>query len=734
MYKLILFCGLIAVASFSALSQQPGTTPPPSEQQVVRINTNLIQIDVTVTDKDGKIVAGLRPEDFELYENGEIQKIANFSFVSKISGGSTVGGPGSNGAPNTATNGGSTPLKRGVVRRTIALVVDDLNLSFASVYYTRKALEKFVDEEMQPDDLVAVIHTGGGVGALQQFTSDKRLLKAAIASIRWNPFSALDALSSVGQTDTEVSDRFTRESDQLMYGKQNTVIHPHDNVDEVQKASRDSAKNAAAAQKALYAQSSIGALRYIISGMANLPGRKALMLFSDGINIGDTMNNKSSAPAIFDFMQELTDAANRSSVIMYTFDTRGMQSTQAYAASDNSYEIIDGHRSQKLRERDRDFRDSQDGLVYLADQTGGKALLNSNDLNGGIRRALDEQAGYYLLGYVPDADTFDTSKRKFNKFEVKLKQPGLKVSYRSGFFSNDPGNDIRPQLAAEKQIAESLMSPFAENEIALNINALYANDPTQGAYIRSFVHIDARDLKFSDATDGWRTAAFDIAAVTFGNNGVPEDHIESTYTIKAKGPTFDSILANGFVYALMLPIKKAGFYQYRVALRDTATGKIGTGSQVVSIPDLSKQRLTLSSMAVENVSQSTWQLITQGKVGNGTGQTQLRSTLLYDTVLRNFRPGTVLRYGFEVYDAKSDGSKNVHLETQANITQNDRLIIKGNPNRYDASDPAGVAIPRVTGAMMLREDLKPGEYVLEVTVTDTVSKQATKQLFPFAIN
>lgn len=728
--KLFLF-GSIAAISLSIRGQQPSPTLVPDDQ-VVRINTDLIQIDVTVTDKAGKVVAGLKPDDFELYENGQLQKIASFSFVSRIAGGAAVNGGDSVSAPSAGNVGTSRPT-RNAVRRTIALVVDDLNLSFASVYYTRKALEKFVDEQMQPDDLVAVIHTGGGVGALQQFTSDKRLLKAAIASIRWNPFSSIDALSSVAQNDTEITERFNSESDQVASGnaKQYTLIHPHDNVDQVQKASRDSDKNAAAAQKAIYAQGSIGAIKYIIDGMDKLPGRKAMLLFSDGINIGETMNNKSRSSAIFDFMQEVTDAANRSSVVLYTFDARGMQQSQAFSASDSTYEVIDGHRTQKLKERDRDFKDSQDGLVYLADQTGGKALLNSNDLNGGISRALDEQAGYYLLAYVPDADTFDASKRRFNKFEVKVKQPGLKVSYRSGFF-NQPGAQVRPQLTAEGQMAESLMSPFAQSDIALNINALFASDPTQGPYVRSFLHIDARNLKFSDTPDGWKTAAFDVAAVAFGTNGVPVDHIETNYTIKAKGPTYDSMLANGFVYVLMLPIKKPGVYQYRVALRDSATNKIGTASQVIDIPDLSKQRLTISSLAVENVSMSTWQLINQGKVGNSTGQAQLKSTLLYDTVLRQFRPGTVLRYGFETYNVRLDPKKNIRLQIQATILQDGKVVINGNVNGYESADLTNV--PRVSGALTLRDDLKPGEYVLEIDVTDTVSKQTTKQLFPFSID
>jgi VWFA-related protein len=712
-------CGITA--------QQPAPTATPDDQ-VVKINTDLIQIDVTVLDKDGKVVKDLTADDFELFENGQRQKISNFLFVSKTVAGATAG---NSDDPAAAANTNSpVQLKREDVRRTIALVVDDLNLSFASVFYARKALLRFVDEQMQPGDLVAVIRTGGGVGALQQFTSNKQLLRAAIQKIRWDPFSELNALSPVSQTDTEVTERFVTESDQLVYGKKNTtVIHPHDNIDEIQKMSRNAAKNSRAAAQAVYTQSSLGTLRYIIDGMKNLPGRKAMMLFSDGINISESMNNKSTAPAIFDLLQSITDAANRSSVVFYTFDTRGLQS-MSIAASDNTYEIIDGHREQKVLERTREFKDKQDGLVYMAEQTGGKALLNSNDLTGGISRALDEQAGYYLLGYVPDSDTFDAKKRRFNKFEIKLKRPGLSVSYRSGFFSNDPGNNQKPQLDIDRQVADALMSPFSQSDISLNINALYALDPTSGPYVRSFLHIDARDLAFSDTADGWKTSTFDVAAVAFGNNGVPVDHVHSTYTIKSRGPTYDAMLKNGFVYVLMLPIKKPGVYQYRVALRDASTGKLGTASQVIGIPDLSKQNLTMSSMAVEDVSIPTWQLINQGKVGNGTGQTQLKSTLLYDTVLRQFAANTVLRYGFEVYNARSDGGKGASLEIEANILQDDKVIFQGNANKFES---AAGQLPRVSGALTLSDKLQPGEYALEVKVKDLVTKQQTKQLFPFQI-
>jgi len=139
----------------------------------------------------------------------------------------------------------------------------------------------------------------------------------------------------------------------------------------------------------------------------------------------------------------------------------------------------------------------------------------------------------------------------------------------------------------------------------------------------------------------------------------------------------------------------------------------------------------MSSMAVEDVTIPTWQLITQGKVGGGTGQTQLKSTLLYDTVLRQFAPNTMLRYGFEVYNAKLDGSRSAHLEVQANIRQNDKTITEGKIEKYDS--PAGQPA-RVSGAIMLNDKLPPGEYGLEVTIKDPAGKQEAKQVFPFQVN
>ncbi|HYO91819.1 MAG TPA: VWA domain-containing protein, partial [Pyrinomonadaceae bacterium] len=157
---------LILSLIVTAFGQTPGrqVQQPQSEQDdVVRITTNLVQIDAVVTDKKGLQVTDLKAEDFEITEDGRPQQISNLSYVS-----TPVPPAAPPEAPAVVDKNAPpvppVPLKPEQVRRTMALVVDDLGLSFESVHYVRRALRKYVDEQMQPGDMVAIIRTGGGIG------------------------------------------------------------------------------------------------------------------------------------------------------------------------------------------------------------------------------------------------------------------------------------------------------------------------------------------------------------------------------------------------------------------------------------------------------------------------------------------------------------------------------------------------------------------------------------------
>ena len=281
-----IFLTLIFSLNFTLtiFSQTPQPTATPhKEDDIVKISTNLIQIDVTVTDKNDKIITDLTADDFEIFENGKKQDITNFSFISakkevKKSKKKTI----TDIAPPQITN-----IKSGQVKRTIAIIVDDLNLSFESINFVRRALKKFVNEQMQPNDLIAIIKLSGGIGALQQFTSNKRLLNSAAKNIRWNS----NGNGGIGA--------FTRLNDNLVPADVPTGPN-------------------------IPLRIVFNSVGNIIKGMKDLSGRKSVMLISDGYDISPfqtlTLESDSRGAEVTDSqlesMKRLINLANRSSVVI----------------------------------------------------------------------------------------------------------------------------------------------------------------------------------------------------------------------------------------------------------------------------------------------------------------------------------------------------------------------------------------------------------------------------------
>src|SRR5688572_13398276 len=182
----------------NGLAQTQGPPPPmpratdqsQDKDDVVRITTNLVQIDAVVT-KDGKQVRNLKAEDFEIFQDGKKQTITSFAYISNVPTPTTSSTPDAPDVNATERDKSvpATPLKRDEPRRTVAIVVDDLGLSAESMSNVRRQLRKFVAEQMQPHDLVAIIRTGVDVGVLQQFTNDKRRLMNIVEQMRWNDCS-----------------------------------------------------------------------------------------------------------------------------------------------------------------------------------------------------------------------------------------------------------------------------------------------------------------------------------------------------------------------------------------------------------------------------------------------------------------------------------------------------------------------------------------------------------------
>ena len=703
---LFLFC-----ASLTILAQTPTVTPTPqpaNEDDVVKISTTLIQVDVTVTDKKGKIVTDLKPEDFEIFENNQKQDITNFSFVSLSP---ETAAPTSSPTPKNS-DGNAIPvppkqLKPEQIRRTIALVVDDLSLSFESVAYVRQALKKFVETQVQDGDLVAIIRTGGGIGALQQFTSDKRLLYSAIEKVRWNSLGngKIGAFEPIAPSPLE---QRKAEGDP---GVSDEQIQAERNMERSRNDFRGS----------IFATGTLGALNFIIKGMKDLPGRKSVMLMSDGFKIfTQDQSGFREGAFILDPLRKLTDLANRSSVVIYTMDARGLQTT-GLTAEDNTSEISPDQIEQRMSDRRNELIDTQDGLVYLAKQTGGTSIINNNDLNGGIRKMLEDQKGYYLIGYSPDSETFDPQKRRFNKLNIKLKRPDLKVRYRSGFFGMTDEETERPVAKTpQQQISEAITSPFAANGIELSLNTLFGNDAKYGGFMRSFLHVSAKDMKFSDEPDGSHKATFDVMAMSFGDNGLIADQIAKNYTITLKKDGYEDFLKNGFVYNFVFPVKKPGAYQMRVALRDSRSGKVGSANQFIEVPNVKKGNLTVSGILLKNLSVKEFD---DWQKGITSAETSSSTTSEADTSLRKFKHGTILRYGCEIYNVKPEITQSRALTTQIRVFRDGKTVFEGKPAPIaPQKDPQKIIS---NGALSLGSEMPAGDYVLQIVVSD-ISKGKPK--------
>ena len=329
-----------------------------------------------------------------------------------------------------------------------------------------------------------------------------------------------------------------------------------------------------------------------MNGLASLPGRKAVVLFSDGFQIiqrderGYTQLSRGR-----EFIRILIDMANRASVVFYTMDARGLEDG-VVTAQDSIYPSrppTNPRRLQEVRdERSKELFDTQDGMSYLAEETGGFPVLLQNDMNAGLERVLEDQS-YYLIAYEPTSETFDEKTSRFNKVEIKVKRDGAKVRYRSGFFASAADPTVNPPKQTQAQrLQEALTSPFVANKVGLRMNALYANN--NGDFITAFLHIDTRDLKFVDAESGVKKASVDVLAVSYGDNGVAVEKIARRFDLIVKQADYERMLSQGYVCFFNFPIKKPGPYQFRVAIHDPAGDTIGSASQFVEVPDLKKKR------------------------------------------------------------------------------------------------------------------------------------------------
>jgi VWFA-related protein len=692
-----------------ALAQQTSptaTSGQDSEDDVVRITSKLVQLDLVVTDKKGLQVTDLKPEDFEILEDGRTQPITHFSYIFTGTGSRPPSTDSANAQTSVSPSAISYgPPRRERVQRTIAVVIDDLGMSYVTTTDARVALKKFINEQIQPDDLVAIIRTGGAIGALQQFTHDKRQLLAAVERVRWNSCSR----GGIAPVQAEGNSR----------------IPPICSFDT--------------------ARVSVEALRSIVSAMRELPGRKSLILFADGFPVekkedptkpmiaGTSLPTDNGSllrptnatltplqgvnrPYSFDPSRVLSEAAIRASVVVYSVDTRGL-GVLSLTAADN----VGRSSSASIRELESDRVEldragrAESGLV--ADATGGLFVQNTNDLNLGLKRIMDDQKGYYLIGYRPGSDTFD---RRFHKISARVvNRSDLIVRTRSGFYGVTEDEARPATLTAADRFQRALTSPFAVNDINVRLTPIFTSTATTGPVLRSMLHISARDLTFKEEPDGWRTTQLVLRGLLFGDNGRIIDEHRGSFTVRLRGATFERVQTQGFDYVFNMPAKKPGGYQFRVAIIEESSARVGSAGQYVEVPDLKQKRLALSGILL-NAAGPASDGATQSAIDATEGPLRAQAPET-NSGARRFRRNTAINYDYLVFNAGGNPTGG-RLTALVHLYREGKLVLEHNSpvDLLQQTEASGVL---VGGRLKLGTDLGPGEYVLEITVRDPLAKK-----------
>jgi VWFA-related protein len=674
----------VAAAIGLLLAQQPREIPR------FRVGVDAVRIDAVVTDRDGRIVTDLTAEDFEVRQDGKLQKLTFAQFVPVLADArpsTDVPAVAGRGAPPLP----APPITRESVQRTIAVVVDDLGLSFESYRNTQKALHAFVDKELRPSDLVAVVRTGGTGGGLQPFTTDRRVLHAAIDALRWN------GASRGGVEAFEALNVFTTFSGGGPGGGLGTSIDPNDFtlVNQLQRS--------------MSAAGSLGALNLIVRGARDLPGRKAIIFISEGFRL---MARESTGPdtgvqpdsLVRSALDRTIDQATRAGVVIYSLDARGLQ-TGGLQAADNLKSgglapgEMDGTVVAHARDRIEFNRDTQEGMAYLAEQTGGFAVMNNNDLARGLGRISDDVRSYYVIGYVPQAGTFaasgETPRRR--KISVAVKRAGLRVKTRKEFFGVSDAPAVPAPETPAHRLVYAATSPFAETGIALRATVLPGYSPDQGVVVRALLHIDARALTFSAGDDGKKTAAADVLGMVFDQNGAEVAHLSTGFSVALNSEAADEALRDGLAYNLRIPVRRGGSYQVRFAVRDQQSGALGSAGEFVQVPDIAAGEFALSGIVLRR---------DDGTVFGADDRLALTAA----QALRAYPPGARLSYAYEIYNAAQT------VQATMSIWRGTNQVFAAPPDTLTVP-PGGGSRFASAGGVKLGEGLSPGSYLLQVVAT-----------------
>ncbi|HEY3580241.1 MAG TPA: VWA domain-containing protein, partial [Pyrinomonadaceae bacterium] len=432
------------------------------EEDVVKVKSNLVNIDVIVKDKKGKYISDLKPEDFTIVENGVAQKIEFFDAPLMRNEVKTA-------ATTTAAEATTTTVPSGMPRNYVALVIDSQTTDITNLKQVREGTLKYIREQITDNDVVALLSVTNGLQMLQPFTQDKAKLIAALENAGVNASSkTFEAKDIAGNIDAR--------REQLAGPGPGAITSPAGGSEAAKRmiAERVLAQfiQLRTALSLQQARPILAALAAIAEGLRPIPGKKTLVLFSQGW----------VTPAVLDWqIQSTIDIANRANVAIYIIDSAGLRAGAPASGSlvpSSPLAGVSGATSQEQRIRavggetvfDNVRQEGQsreyDILYRISGDTGGKFFKGSNDISLGLERIDEEIHARYTLAYRSTNQNFDGT---FRKIKIEVRRPDAQIISRNGYYAIPP-EEIMLLSPADKKLLSGFAAAEANPELPVFVS------------------------------------------------------------------------------------------------------------------------------------------------------------------------------------------------------------------------------------------------------------------------
>jgi VWFA-related protein len=584
---------LWAISSLPAIAQTAPQKPADAQDDIIHVNTDLVQTDVMVFDKDGHFVDGLKGDQFALKIDNKATPITFFERVAAGKGDPAAGQSGATARrnlPSLSTQNVTTTIIRG---RVLIFFVDDLHLAPDSLVRARKALLDFIDRGMADNDQVAITSSSGQIGFLQQFTTDRFALRSAVARLNYRanpnkqdtlqpPMSEYIATKIRDGDEATisyyVSETMRHECYQPAPGAAYTCdVSPqairHLVIERAQMITTQTAPDTV---------NTLALLEGLMRTAAQLPGRKLVFMISDGFILGNgTMASR-------DKVRKVTEAAGRAGVVIYTLDARGIISEGMSVTNDRPMDGA-GFTTGLTHEH---IAASQDGLNALAEDTGGRAFRNTNaPMSEWVDKVLDETANYYLLAWRPDNE--EQKRGKFNHIEAAIiDHPELTVRLRSSYFKSAPlpilslkkKTEKDPTKAREDDMRLVIDAPVVQTQIATKLDLHVSQMPGIGTQVAAAIEMNREALSY-DLKDGKQAADLDIGGIFYDDKGKPVDSFVGRLRVFPVPDDAPPEKRKQVIYGFRAWLPP-GLYQVRVGVRDVNSGRLGSAMQWIQVPKI----------------------------------------------------------------------------------------------------------------------------------------------------